>query len=204
MSDHSVHNTPYDGDCAYRSFLRCVRSDWHYAKLFKVIQKSEDAAVQNLRNRVAHVATWYPQFMSSILDLCDIIKAVPEVIEDYDFMKYAGGPHGNLFLYKATIATTKNFASEIELNVLAAMAEGHGIQLVILDAPSTKLMIETWHIEKQLACVLKTNARMSKLIILVHVEDLHYMYLSIDNDKIIDITRLQEYVDSLDLISEED
>ncbi len=204
---HAAHDVARDGNCFYSSVFLCLKQDHRaHAVLFDSCRCLEQAAL-NLRSHLATQLLAERRLQTWLFDLITVLKSTAKsVSNDFPFIQKAGGVLSLHELDKVTvlkcaeaIRSSSVWASEFEKSVVQDMLQQIGISLLVLEAPSQSTIVDTNVIEEQMYAALKREKTL-QCIILIHVDNNHYMYMTLRQDglipaRVIPVRLMQKYIE---------
>ncbi len=166
----------------------------------KVIRQTNDSncktSVKKLRQFVADKVLRDLDVHNWIESLCKLMQELPELISDYPFLD--GYLDDSIYshacdLYKALqqdkneflkncaiqILKDKAWASEIECKIMAKYLKRFDVEMIVIDAPNLRNIVEECDIEMQLHKYLLSIASpdLTRCLVMIHVRN-HYCYMS--------------------------
>jgi hypothetical protein len=214
---HTVNDVAGDGNCFYTAIAACVCSDGDLREDL-LLRNSLDPALPRagvsgadadcsmratdcIRGRVALELSTDTKVREWMRALCDLLRECPDILENYPFISSAGGMelvhtrdlHEILAQCAASIQTDRVWASEVENRIVRKLLRLHDLALVVVDASDIGDLRQTSNFEKLLVAALRHETR-PRCIVLVRIDDDHYMYLTMQGVAILRTPALLDYM----------
>ena len=175
MISHYAHDVPKDGNCFYACVVRTC------GHLLGV--GNELSGIKQLRQKIADAVRTDPRLHQTIQDLFSLIRQCPQLKLDFPFIPDQKTTSDQFESLASRIARTGVWASEVEHSIVKHLLHEMGIDLLTLDCTNKKKLYEDCDIEVQLLSALE-SATKERCIVLVHISNNHYMYMSLGHDRI--------------------
>ena len=195
-----MHDVRGDGNCFFRAVLKCLTQDPDILWAFGISEHTMKAGISGLRQAIADEVTNASFVQEWVKDLMHLSKDFPDSLEDFPALQDALQESANQELSDVTtclataITTNGTWVSEIEVKVMQKLFSKVDITLFVISVPSRHCIKYEFHMEEGLLSALQQNIRTSRCMVLIHVHNDHYMYLSLDHCYLPDPTKLKEYL----------
>lgn len=218
MTKHTIKNVDSDGNCFYNCMIYACKTwnvdvidlfeeedidegdhDLHDEYGEEIIVDERTTQVMRLRRRVADILRAEPmslinlyalyssdqQLRESLSHQFPLIEHVSSKITQSEFIDYA----------LQQIETDGVWASEIEHSVLCDKMKEHGVDILTITVRNVSDILKYYELEEQ---ILKLSALVQKqskyAMVLIHVNNSHYMYVTIDDKAIFTHSLLQKHL----------
>ncbi len=167
------------------------------------------AGISGLRQAVADEIKNGSRVQAWVRDLMMLSKDCPESLEDFPALQEAleesapAEPDDITATLANAITTNGTWVSEIEVTIMQNLFSKIDITLFVISVPSRHSIKHDYHMEERLLSALQQNISSSRCMVLIHVNNDHYMFMSLDKCYLPDPKKLKEYlIDFLESDSE--
>lgn len=200
--DHAVHDVRGDGNCFFRAILKCLIRDPDILWALGISEHTMKAGISGLRQAIADEINNGSSVQEWVKDLMLLSKDCPDSLEDFPALQEAlqealEDTQGNSDIAASlanAIATNGTWVSEIEVKVMQDLFAKIDITLFVISVPSRHIIKHDYHMEERLLSALQQDISSSRCMVLIHVNNDHYMYMSMDKCYLPDPTKLKCYL----------
>lgn len=193
-----MHDVRGDGNCFFRAILKCLIRDPDILWALGVSEHTMKAGITGLRQAVADEINNGSSVQEWVKDLMLLSKDCPESLEDFPALQEAledAQDNADITASLANaIATNGTWVSEIEVKVMQDLFLKIDITLFVISVPSRHSIKHDYHMEERLLSALQQDISSSRCMVLIHVNNDHYMYMSLDKSYLPDPKTLREYL----------
>lgn len=193
-----MHDVRGDGNCFFRAILRCLVQDPDILWLLGVSEHTMKAGITGLRQAIAGEIKNGSSVQAWVKDLVVLSKDCPESLEDFPALQEAledtQEPDDITASLANVIATNGTWVSEIEVSIMQNLFSKIDITLFVISVPSRHSIKHDYHMEERLLSALQQDINSSRCLVLIHVNNDHYMFMSLDKCYLPDPKILKEYL----------
>ena len=198
--DHALHDVRGDGNCFFRAILKCLIRDPDILWALGVSEHTMKAGITGLRQAVADEIKNGSSVQEWVKDLMLLSKDCPESLEDFPALQEAleesapEEPDDITASLANVIATNGTWVSQTEVTIMQNLFSKIDITLFVISVPSRHSIKHEYHMEERLLSALQQDINSSRCMVLIHVNNDHYMYMSLDKCYLPDPKTLREYL----------
>lgn len=190
---HYAHDVKADGNCFYRALARCLADDPVIVAALRL--QPGMRGVQRLRRTVAELMQHDPAVRGWLQQLFELVALCPKLEEDFHLLERNGQGELDVMACCDAVREAGTWASEVEVRILQRLLDPFGVAVLTVDAPDVGSMQASCDLEAQI--LAQTGATPHpRCLVLIHVADSHYMYLSLNGQRVVATRALHDYVET--------